>query len=280
MNLTIPRRAVLVAATIPVAGVAAAASYHHIHTLAAAHGQPEFIAATLPLSVDGMILSGSYAMTDGRTHRGAAWATFMVGVVFSLAANILVADPDLISRVISAFPSISLLLTVEVLIRSNKVGAVDAAAAAVRRAAEDGAMPELVAELEAQMPVEAHAMAALLAANDTAVKPEAHLPEGMFWIAIQDAEPLADAVPEAPAEDHAKKTRERQRSLSPEILAQVRDLLNEDPEMSDEEIGERIGRAPRTVTGYRKAVQQERPTSGASEEAAATSAADPIPRVA
>jgi hypothetical protein len=265
MNLAIPRRAVLVAATIPVAGVAAAASYHHIHTLAAAHGQPEFIAATLPLSVDGMILIGSLAATDGRTHRGTAWSTFMVGVLFSLAANILVAEPDLLSRIISAFPSVSLLLTVEVLIRSNRVRAADLAASAVRLAANEGTMPDLVAKLEADMPVETHALAALLGATDT----DAVIPEGMFWIAIADADleyAEEDAGEPAPHERGPRLSAE-------ELRAMVRALLKEDPHMTDEVIAERINREPRTATRYRREVQAET-TAPTADEAGAS---EPVP---
>jgi hypothetical protein len=258
MNLAIPRRAVLVAATIPVAGVAAAASYHHIHTLAAEHGQPEFIAATLPLSVDGLILIGSLAATDGRTHRGVAWLSFIVGVTFSLAANILVAEPDVLSRVISAFPSVALLLTVEVLIRANRVHAADMASAALRRAAEEGSMADLVARLEAELPIETHDMAALLAANDSQrEQAETVLPEGMFWIAIEDVEPFISAEDEAAAAASADKGHQRQPILSDEVLAQVRALLEEGPELSDAELGARIDRKPRTAKRYRQAVQQE-----------------------
>jgi hypothetical protein len=54
------------------------------------------------------------------------------------------------------------------------------------------------------------------------------------------------------------------------VLAQVRALLEEDPEMTDAAIGERIDRRPRTATRYRQAVQQELATKEAKAPALAS----------
>ncbi|PWR13461.1 hypothetical protein DKT69_20495, partial [Micromonospora sicca] len=100
--------------------VAAVGSYDHMRTLALKAGQTPFLATVLPLSVDGMILVSTLALGDGRRSRWSAWLAFLVGVAASLAANVLVADPHPVARVVSAWPAVALLLTVEVLARSGK----------------------------------------------------------------------------------------------------------------------------------------------------------------
>jgi hypothetical protein len=49
-------------------------SYLHMHELVALHGQPRWVAALTPLSVDGMIVAASTALlADSRSgHRGGA----------------------------------------------------------------------------------------------------------------------------------------------------------------------------------------------------------------
>ncbi|MEU4714680.1 DUF2637 domain-containing protein [Micromonospora purpureochromogenes] len=108
------------AGTVAVTVIAAVGSYDHMRELALEAGQPPFLAALLPLSVDGMILVATLALGDGRRSRWSAWLAFLVGVAASLAANVLVAEPDAVSRVVSAWPAVALLLTVEVLARSGK----------------------------------------------------------------------------------------------------------------------------------------------------------------
>ncbi|MET7749936.1 DUF2637 domain-containing protein [Micromonospora sp. NPDC005367] len=118
------RRLASIAGTVAVTVIAAVGSYDHMRELALDAGQPAFLAALLPLSVDGMILVATLALGDGRRSRWSAWLAFLVGVAASLAANVLVAEPDAVSRVVSAWPAVALLLTVEVLARSGKGAAV------------------------------------------------------------------------------------------------------------------------------------------------------------
>ncbi|MEU5788779.1 DUF2637 domain-containing protein [Micromonospora purpureochromogenes] len=108
------------AGTVAVTVVAAIGSYDHMRELALEAGQTPFLATVLPLSVDGMILVATLALGDGRRSRWSAWLAFLVGVAASLAANVIVAAPDAVSRVVSAWPAVALLLTVEVLARSGK----------------------------------------------------------------------------------------------------------------------------------------------------------------
>ncbi|MET8062574.1 DUF2637 domain-containing protein [Micromonospora sp. NPDC005686] len=114
------RRFASLAGTVAVTVIAAVASYDHMRELAERAGQPPLLASLLPLSVDGMILVATLALGDGRRSRWSAWLAFVLGVAASLAANVIVAPPDATARVVSAWPAVALLLTVEVLARSGR----------------------------------------------------------------------------------------------------------------------------------------------------------------
>ncbi|MET8832452.1 DUF2637 domain-containing protein [Micromonospora sp. NPDC004540] len=114
------RRFASLAGTIAVTVIAAIASYDHMRTVALDAGQSPLLAALLPLSVDGMILVATLALGDGRRSKASAWAAFLTGVAASLAANVMAAAPDATARVVSAWPAVALLLTVEVLARAGR----------------------------------------------------------------------------------------------------------------------------------------------------------------
>jgi hypothetical protein len=101
--------------------IAGTVSYLHMHALVALHGQPGWVAALTPLSVDGMIVAASTTLlADSRSGRkGAAlpWALLVAGSVASLAANVAVAEPTVIGRVIAAWPSFALTASYELLTR-------------------------------------------------------------------------------------------------------------------------------------------------------------------
>lgn len=88
-------------------------SYLHMHLLVELHGQPGWVAALTPLSVDGMIVAASTTLlADSLAGRGGGWlpwALLTVGSVASLAANVAVAEPTATGRVIAAWPSFSLI---------------------------------------------------------------------------------------------------------------------------------------------------------------------------
>ena len=108
--------------------IAGTVSYLHMHLLVELHGQPGWVAALTPLSVDGMIVAASTTLlADSRGGgRGGVlpWALLVAGSAASLAANVAVAEPTLTGRVIAAWPSFSLIAAYELLMRQ------------VRRAAE------------------------------------------------------------------------------------------------------------------------------------------------
>jgi hypothetical protein len=135
--------------------IAGTVSYLHMHTLVELHGQPGWVAALTPLSVDGMIVAASTTLlADSRSgRRGGAlhWALLVAGSVASLAANVAVAEPTVVGRVIAAWPSFALTASYELLTRQVRSSAPgkesrdghpqqqrSAAAAVVRGAAPTG----------------------------------------------------------------------------------------------------------------------------------------------
>jgi hypothetical protein len=108
--------------------IAGTVSYLHMHMLVAQHGQPGWVAALTPLSVDGMIVAASTTLlADSRLgRRGGAlpWALLVVGSVASLAANVAVAEPTLVGRVIAAWPSFALTASYELLTRQVRASTV------------------------------------------------------------------------------------------------------------------------------------------------------------
>jgi hypothetical protein len=101
--------------------IAGTVSYLHMHALVALHGQPGWVAALTPLSVDGMIVAASTTLlAESRSgSRGGVlpWLLLVVGSVASLAANVAVAEPTTIGRAIAAWPSFALIGSYELLMR-------------------------------------------------------------------------------------------------------------------------------------------------------------------
>jgi Protein of unknown function (DUF2637)/Homeodomain-like domain len=102
-----------------VAAIAAYASYEHMRSLSLCAGQSPGIAAVLPISCDGLVVVASVALVDGRERKTSAWVAFILGVSASIVANVLAAGPTLIDRCVSAWPSVALLITIEVIARGG-----------------------------------------------------------------------------------------------------------------------------------------------------------------
>ncbi|MET9251490.1 DUF2637 domain-containing protein [Nonomuraea sp. NPDC003709] len=107
------------AAVAILAGIAAFVSYRHMHELAIRHGEEAWSAALVPLSVDGMIVASSmsilYASRHGKRGSPLAWTLLIVGSLASLGANVTVADPSTIARIVAAWPSFALIGAYEML---------------------------------------------------------------------------------------------------------------------------------------------------------------------
>jgi len=86
--------------------IAGTVSYLHMHLLVELHGQPGWVAALTPLSVDGMIVAASTTLlSESRSGtRGGflPWALLVAGSTASLAANVAVAEPNSTGRLIAA----------------------------------------------------------------------------------------------------------------------------------------------------------------------------------
>jgi hypothetical protein len=108
--------------------IAGTVSYLHMHVLVARNGQPGWVAALTPLSVDGMIVAASTTLlADSRSGRKGGrlpWALLVAGSVASLLANVAVAEPTLIGHVIAAWPSFALTASYELLTRQVRRSAV------------------------------------------------------------------------------------------------------------------------------------------------------------
>ena len=84
--------AVTMAVVAFVAAIAASASYQHQYELAIRHGQAHWVAAMLPFSVDGMIVSATlvlwYAARRRHPRPWGAWLVLMAGVAATAVANL------------------------------------------------------------------------------------------------------------------------------------------------------------------------------------------------
>ena len=122
------RRAAYAVAITVVAVDAALNSYAHIVAVALHAKQDPFLAYSLPLSVDGMLLVATLAIAEDKANnrrpRGWARFAFWLGAVVSIAANMAseVVDNgmDPLSLAVSAWPPIALLVVVEIMARPGK----------------------------------------------------------------------------------------------------------------------------------------------------------------
>jgi hypothetical protein len=107
------------ASVVLLALIAAVVSYQHMHELALRHGESELGATLAPLAVDGMIVvsSMSILLASRSGQRGGIlpWTLLIVSSLASLGANVAVANPTLIARIIAAWPSFALIGAYEVL---------------------------------------------------------------------------------------------------------------------------------------------------------------------
>ncbi|MEV4096228.1 DUF2637 domain-containing protein [Streptosporangium saharense] len=90
-----------------------------MHELCLRHGEDHLAAVLIPLAVDGIIVvaSMSILLSNRYGSRGGAlaWTLLVVGSLASLGANIAVAGPGLVGRIIAAWPSIALIGSYELL---------------------------------------------------------------------------------------------------------------------------------------------------------------------
>lgn len=114
-----------------VAGVAGAASWEHIASVAYAAGEQPWVAFTLPAAIDGLIVVGVTAVVEdrraGRRPRLSAKVAVLLGVVATLAANVASAAPTTTARLVAIVAPIAFLVSFEVLTRSGRAAPAEAA---------------------------------------------------------------------------------------------------------------------------------------------------------
>lgn len=107
-------RRIGIASVALVAVVAAVVSYSHMHDVAE-HAGEGWRAWIEPLSVDGLLVGASLVVSI-RPKAWLAWVAVAVGILVSLAANLAAAQPDLVSRLVAAWPAVALALSYETLL--------------------------------------------------------------------------------------------------------------------------------------------------------------------
>lgn len=121
-----PERAIRWTTTLSVialAAIAAIVSYKHMYVLVRRYGEASWTAAL----VDGMIVASSMSLLlDSRCGRRSGflpWALLVIGSAASLAANVAVAEPSAVGRLIAGWPSCALIGSYELLIRQIRLRA-------------------------------------------------------------------------------------------------------------------------------------------------------------
>jgi hypothetical protein len=108
--------------------IAGTVSYLHMHRLVELHGQPGWVAALTPLSVDGMSTTLLDDSRSGRRGSSLSWLLLGAGSVASLGANVAVAETSVTGRIIAAWPSFALIGSYELLMRQIRATATTASA--------------------------------------------------------------------------------------------------------------------------------------------------------
>jgi hypothetical protein len=116
------------ASVLVLAGIAAVTSYKHMYILVRRYGETSWTAALLPISVDGMIAASSMSLLaasrQGQRSGILPWALLVIGSAASLSANVAVAEPSAVGRLIAAWPSCALIGSYELLMRQIKQAAI------------------------------------------------------------------------------------------------------------------------------------------------------------
>lgn len=115
---------------VGIGAVAAYVSYQHAYDLAVAHGETGLTARLLPGTIDGLVYVASMVMLDaakkGQASPALARWSLGLGIFATLAANVIHGlAHGLVGAVVSAWPAVTLVMTVEMLmgmIRRAKVG--------------------------------------------------------------------------------------------------------------------------------------------------------------
>jgi hypothetical protein len=104
---------------LTVGGVAAAASFTHVHNVAAAHGQPGWLAWADAIVLELMsIATGLEIRRRARTHRPAGFvvAILVAAVTLSLSAQVVEAEASVVGWLAAALPALGFLACVKIVL--------------------------------------------------------------------------------------------------------------------------------------------------------------------
>src|SRR3954454_20399467 len=104
---------------LTVGGVAAAASFTHVHDVAAAHGQPGWLAWADAVVLE--LMSIATGLEIRRRTRAGRPTGFVIGVlvaavVLSLAAQVVQAEPSIVGWLAAALPALGFLACVKIVL--------------------------------------------------------------------------------------------------------------------------------------------------------------------
>jgi Protein of unknown function (DUF2637) len=104
---------------LTVGGVAAAASFTHVHNVAAAHGQPGWLAWADAIVLELMsIATGLEIRRRARNRRPAGFvlAVLVAAVALSLSAQVVEAEPSIVGWLAAALPALGFLACVKIVL--------------------------------------------------------------------------------------------------------------------------------------------------------------------
>jgi hypothetical protein len=101
---------------VPAGMVFAVAAYQsYLHTVEVTRHAGEGVVTShmMPLSVDGLMIVAARYVTHAKTRWGKliSFVAFVLGVAATLAANIMAADDNTVSRVVAVWPAVALVFT-------------------------------------------------------------------------------------------------------------------------------------------------------------------------
>jgi peptidoglycan/LPS O-acetylase OafA/YrhL len=110
---------------LTVGGVAAAASFTHVHNVAAAHGQPGWLAWADAIVLELMsIATGLEIRRRARTNRPAGFvlAILVAAVALSLSAQVVEAEASVVGWLAAALPALGFLACVKIVLSRTTTG--------------------------------------------------------------------------------------------------------------------------------------------------------------
>ncbi len=143
---------------LAIGGMSAAASFTHVHNVAAAHGQPGWLAWADAIVLE--LMSIATGLEIRRRHRagrpaGFVLAVLVAAVVLSLAAQVVEAEASVVGWLAAALPALGFLALVKIVLTRTPAGTTPGPV----RAPEDGGTVAVPAQVDDQDGVTADLLA-------------------------------------------------------------------------------------------------------------------------